>query len=110
MMKEELHLMKYLKIDNNKAFFIKENNAQQQVWLPIDEIGKEDLLALLNSAIANDFEMDEYNEDLLGNKAHQIIYKNLHDKFTDLLNNKTRFKEESEGLYKAAFAKYGVAD
>jgi len=97
--------MKYLKIDNNKGFFLK-GEADLAIWTEIDQIGKDDLLHLLNKAISEEFEMDSYNEELLANKAHQIIYKNFHEKFADLLNNKTRFKDESENLYKVALEKY----
>lgn len=50
--------------------------------------------------------MDEYNEDILQNKAHQIIYKNINEKFKELIANKTRFKDESESLFKEAIDKY----
>ena len=65
---------------------------------------------LLNKAIDSDFEMDEYKEDILGNKAHQIIYKNIYEKFVTLLANKSRFKDESENLYKDALKKYSTPD
>lgn len=101
--------MKYLKIEENKGFFLKEE-AAGPVWIELDQIGKDDLLSLLNKAIVDEFEMDLYNEELLANKAHQIIYKNFHEKFTDLLANKSRFKDESENLYKAALEKYKATD
>jgi len=64
--------MKYLKIDDNKASFIKDK-TQPKIWTEIDKIEKEDLMNLLDFATDDDFEMDEYNEDILANKAHQII-------------------------------------
>jgi hypothetical protein len=97
--------MKYLKIEDNKGFFYKVE-SETSTWIEIDQIGKDDLLNLLNKAIGDDFEMDAYSEENLANKAHQIIYKNLHEKFADLLSNKTRFKDESENLYKVALEKY----
>ena len=54
--------------------------------------------------------MDEFNEDVLSNKAHLIIYKNIYEKFSDLLTNKTRFKDESESLYKVAIEKYSTPE
>lgn len=107
---EEIKHMKYLKIEDNRGFFLKIEEDQSQNWNEIDKIGKDDLLTLLNKAVLEDFEMDEFNEDLISNKAHQIIYRNLYEKFTDLLNNKTRFREESESLYKVALEKYAVVD
>jgi len=98
--------MKYLKIDDNKAYYLKSANSET-VWTEIDKINKDDLLTLLNNAISNDFEMDIYSEDILANKAHQIIYKNIYEKFTSLLTMKDKFKDESESLYKEAIEKYG---
>lgn len=100
-MKEKNH-MKYLKIENNKGHYCLEKDK----WQEIDKINKDDLLILLDKAIETDFEMDKYEQDKISNKAHQIIYKNLFDKFTEILENKNRFKDESEQLYKYAIEKY----
>ncbi len=97
--------MKYLKIDNNKAFFIKDK-AQPENWTEIDNIEKEDLMKLLDFATEDDFEMDDYNEGLLANKAHQIIYKSIYEKLNIFLTNKDRFKDQTEGVYKEALEKY----
>lgn len=97
--------MKILKIDNGKGLFYKESDQ----WVEIDQIGKDELLTLLDKAISVEFEMDEYNVDLLQNKAHQIIYKHLYQKFNELNENKSRFKDESEQLYKSAIEKYTEA-
>ncbi|MEN0052378.1 MAG: MarR family winged helix-turn-helix transcriptional regulator [Mucilaginibacter sp.] len=43
--------MKYLKIEDNRGFFLKETEAKNIEWKPVDEITKEDLLYLLNKAI-----------------------------------------------------------
>lgn len=99
---KESNRMIYLKIDNGKGHFFKEPDQ----WIEIDQIGKEDLLTLLDKAISDDFEMDEYSVDLLLNKAHQIIYKHLFQKFNELKESKSRFKDESEQLYKSAIEKY----
>jgi hypothetical protein len=99
--------MKYLKIENNNVFFKNSNDE----WNKIDTIDKNDLLYLVDKIITEDeFEMDEYDEELIANKAHQIIYKNLYDKFSGLLENKTRFHDESRQLYREAFEKYQVVD
>ena len=111
MMIGEIKLMKYLKIEDNRGFFLRiAADGGADTWSEIDQIGKDDLFALLNKAISEEFEMDEFNEDVLSNKAHQIIYKNLYEKFLDLLTNKTRFKDESESLYKAAIEKYSTPE
>ena len=94
--------MKYLKIENNNGFYC----LKQDDWIVIDKINKEDLMALIDKVIETDFEMDEFNQEKIANKAHQIIYKNLYYKFLELLENRNRFKDESEQLYKSAFEKY----
>ncbi|MGI5092098.1 hypothetical protein [Treponema socranskii] len=94
--------MKYLKIQENKVVFTI-NNID---WLPIDQITKDHLLNLLDFAINNDFEMDTFDASKIANQAHQIIYKNIYEKFVELTRNKTRFSDESEALYKEAIEKY----
>src|SRR5690606_38433285 len=97
--------MKYLKIENHKGYFIKDKN-NPTVWTEIDQIEKDDLLNLLDIATNEEFELDTYDEANLGNKAHQIIYKHIAEKFTTFLNNKSRFKDEADNLFKAAIEKY----
>ncbi len=94
--------MIYLKIEDNKGYY----QLGLGEWSEIDKIDKDDLLVLLNKAIETDFEMNGFEPEILGNKAHQIIYKNLYEKFSELLENKDRFKDESEQLYKKAIEKY----
>lgn len=65
-----------------------------------------DLWNLLDKAINGDFEMDIYVEANLANKAHQIVYKNIQDKFSELLSNKTQFADECDSKYKEALLKY----
>jgi len=99
--------MKYLKIDNNKVFFLNSSNE----WKEIDTINKNDLLYLIDKIITEeDFEMDEYNEDSIANKAHQIIYKSLYDKFKSLSADRTRFHDESRELYREAYEKYQIIE
>ena len=96
--------MKILEVKNGKGYFLKGEET-----LELDQIGKEDLLNLLDLAIASEFEMDEYDVEKLHNKAHQIIYKHLYQKFDELRQNKDRFKDESERAYKDAIEKYSEA-
>ena len=98
-------LMKYLKIKDNKGYFLKDKTNPDE-WTEIDQIDKNDLMKLLDSASDPDFEMDVYNENLIQHKAHQIIYKNLTEKLDTFLLNKSRFIDESESIYKTALDKY----
>ena len=98
--------MKYLKIENNKGLYRLDTTAEN--WFELDQINKDHLLNLLKFATEEVFEMDEYKDDLLQNLAHNIIYKNIYGKFNDLLNNKTRFQDSVEAMYKIAIEKYKV--
>ena len=46
--------MKYLKIENNKGYFIKDKNTPEN-WTEIDLIEKDDLLSLLDYAMEKYF-------------------------------------------------------
>lgn len=102
--KEKLKRMKYLKIENNKGFY--RLDTSQDIWTDLDQINKEHLLELLKFASTDEFEMDEYKDELLQNPAHNIIYKNIYGKFSDFLKNKTRFQDSAESTYKHAIEKY----
>lgn len=99
--------MKYLRIDNNKGYFRLDSNESS--WIEIDKIDKDNLLVLLKLAgSSEEFEMDEYQDELLQNPAHNIIYKNIFLKFNDFIENKTRFKDSVESTYKNALEKYKI--
>ena len=96
--------MKILKIEGNKGYY--KVDETEENWLEIDKISKEDLLTLLKFATEKKVEMDEYKDQLLQNPAHNIIYRNIYGKFSDLIVNKTRFRDSVELMYKAAIDKY----
>lgn len=103
---EEPKLMKYLKIEDNKGYFLKQEKELPDQWIEIDKISKDDLMNLLESAISTDFEIDEYIEENIGHKAHQIVYKSIFEKFTDLINNKKSFIDECDSQFRNAIEKY----
>lgn len=96
--------MKCLKIERGKGKFI---NSKGE-YIDIDQIGKDDLLYLLDIATneKESFSMDNIDKKEIDNPAHKIIYQNLYDKFTELLQDKTRFIDESRAIYKDALNKY----
>lgn len=97
-------IMKCLKIDNGKGYFLWNDNEFKE----IDSIGKDDILRLLD--IATDetqvFEMDVMDDSLLMNEAHRIIYRSLSQKYTEVMENKKRFSDESRNMFKEALDKY----
>lgn len=94
--------MKALKIENSQGHFLTEEGQYETV----DKIDKVILLSLVNSALEDDFEIDEYNEENLKNQAHQIIYKRISEKLNDLHNKRNQFRDESERLYLGEYEKY----
>lgn len=100
--------MKYLKIESNKGFYRIDTTKEE--WSELDQINKDQLLTLLKFASTEEFEIDEYKDELLQNPAHNIIYKNIYEKFIDFLGNKTRFQDSVEAMYKTAIEKYKVQE
>ena len=93
--------MKALKIENSQGYFLSADE-----YIPMDKLGKDDLLKLVDKALAGDIEMDAFNEEQLQNQAHQIIYKSVHEKLADLQKRKAEFKDESERLFHTEYEKY----
>lgn len=96
--------MKHLKIDEQKGFFKRGDN-----WVVVSEMTKEDLLNLAHAAIEDEeFETDSYDESLLPNPAHKIIYQNIKGQLDDLHNRRSAFQEEARNIYKDAYNKYCI--
>lgn len=97
--------MNYLKIDNNQVWFRTDKTIE--TYKAIDEVNKEDILNLVKLIIEEDnFEMAEYNSEIIGNTAHNIIYKNIYEKLNALKHNRTEIIEEANSEFSAAFNKY----
>ena len=96
--------MIFLRINSGKGYFLNSEGTMQE----IHDIRKEDILRLLDYATRSDvdFEMDEIKDGNILNEAHRIIYDGIYKKFRELLNNKNKFIDEAEALYKEAFQKY----
>ncbi len=95
--------MKLLKIKDGKGYFVGEGNQDQ----PIDKLTKEELLRMVNLTLGEDaISFDEYNEELLHNQAHRIIYKNVCTKLIHLQERRSEFVDESERLFLEAYENY----
>ncbi|MBY8960124.1 hypothetical protein J1G18_22765 [Pseudomonas sp. MIS38] len=94
--------MKILKIENSQGYYLDAEGSYEA----IDKIDKPVLLSLVNLALSDDFEIDEYNEENLKNQAHQIIYKSISSKLIDLHQRRNQFRDESERLYLEEYEKY----
>lgn len=96
--------MKCLKIENGSGYFL----GSDGTFIEIDNIGKDDILRLLDIATdeMQDFKMDIMVDGQIKNEAHRIIYGSLSEKFSEILVNKKRFSDESQSMFKDALEKY----
>ena len=95
--------MKYLEIKNTKGYF-----KRGEEMIEIDQVTADDLHNIINHAHEDDFEIDQYVEAELPNKAQQLIYGNIYFKLTDFLNEKDQFQQKVDRLYSEAIGKYGA--
>lgn len=96
--------MKCLMIKNGKGY-LKHNTGD----IELDKISKENLKWMIEQILNNtdeEFSMDNLSECKIHNKAHEIIYRNLEEKFRQLINDRNRIFDECNNQFEAAFKKY----
>jgi len=95
--------MKLLKIESNCGYFrLVDGN-----YSPVDKISKDDLLRLVNVTLSEEeIEFDTYDESIIQNHAHQVIYKSIVRKLQSLRERKQEFVDESARLYLEDYEKY----
>lgn len=95
--------MKLLRISDSTGHF----SCDGVQYLPIDRITKDDLLRLVNLTIEGDeIEFDEYDEQVLKNQAHRVIYKNVVQKLQDLRARKKEFVDQAARLFYEEYESY----
>jgi len=95
--------MKLLKIENSGGHFCLESGD----YNPIDKISKDDLLRLVNATLSEEsVEFDAYDENLIKNHAHQVIYKSIVRKLQSLRERRQEFVDESARLFLEDYEKY----
>ena len=95
--------MKLLKISENVGQFLAGNGD----YVLIDKIAKDDLLRLVDRTLDQDvLELDPYDDQLIKNQAHQVIYRSIYQKLTDLRNRRQEFVDESARLFLEDYEKY----
>lgn len=98
--------MKLLKIENSCGHFLLESGD----YNPIDKISKDDLLRFVNITLSEEaVEFDAYDESMIQNHAHQVIYKSVIRKLQSLQERKQEFVDESARLYLEDHEKYKTA-
>ena len=94
--------MKLLSIKNELGHF----HGESGELIPVDKITKEDLLRLVNLTLNEVVEFDKYDEKIIKNQAHQIVYKSIFEKLQSLSERKQEFIDESERLFLSEYEKY----
>jgi hypothetical protein len=95
--------MKLLRISDSGAQYRTEKGG----YIPIDKISKEDLLRLVHWTLHEDAAtFDVYDEKAIKNQAHQIIYKSIFQKLSDLKKRRQEFIDESARLFLTEYEKY----
>lgn len=80
--------------------------AESGEYEPVDELTKDKLLKLVELALREPVEFDEFDEAAIRNQAHQIVYKSVHEKLSELAERCQEFRDESERLYLKDYEKY----
>lgn len=95
--------MKLLKIEDNCGHFL----AEEGGFETIDKISKDDLLRLVNLTLGeHEVEFDEYDENLVKNHAHQVIYKSVERKLSTLSDRRQEFTDEAARIYLEDYDQY----
>lgn len=95
--------MKLLKIHEQAGQFLKADGTYES----IDKVEKDDLLRLVDCTLdADEFDLDAFDDQAIKNQAHQVIYKSIAQKLTDLRRRREAFIDESARLYLAEYEKY----
>ena len=95
--------MKLLKISENAGHYLAANGD----YAPIDKIGKDDLLRLVDRTLhEKEVEFDPYDDQLIKNQAHQVIYRSVFQKLTDLRKRRQEFVDESARLFLDEYERY----
>lgn len=101
-MMTEDNAMTLLKIENSCGYFLDSTGK----FSPLDKATKDDLLRLVGLTLSDEVKFDKFDEQAIKHQAHQIIYKSLYEKLTDLQLKRDEFKDESERLYLKEYETY----
>jgi hypothetical protein len=96
--------MKLLKVESDKGQFM----AKDGTYHSIDEITKEDILRMIQLVLNEEVEFDQYDEILIKNPAHQIVYKSIYHNLISLKQRRQEFVDESERLYLEDYKRYVI--
>lgn len=101
--------MKLLKIEDNKVLYRIDSDKE---FKNIDVITKDDILSIFNKIfLVNEDEKlsdfaEEFNQELIGNDAHKIIYEKLYSKVKELWDNRKTIISQINNEFKELEEKY----
>ena len=94
--------MRILKIEGSNGHF----STNGEEFVSIDKLDKENLLKLVELALTQEVEMDDYDPETLKNEAHRIIYRSVHKKLQELVARKDEFFDKSEREFYEIYENY----
>ena len=98
--------MKLLRIENSSGQYRDKDGE----YRPVDKLNKEGLLHLVNTVLAEGtVDFDEFDDSLIKNQAHQIVYKSVFRKLHDLRKRRSEFVDESKRTFLEVYEKYRAA-
>lgn len=96
--------MNYTKIENNNVYFRLSNLDN---WKIISDITGDDLIKLIEKCIdEDDFELEEFDDTLIKNEAHKIIYRSVFQKINDIHRERDNIIDENTQKYNDIIEKY----
>lgn len=95
--------MKLLRISESSGYFLAANGG----FNSIEKICKDDLLRLVGLVLeGEEIEMDKYDDQAIKNQAHQVIYKSIFLKLSELRGRRKEFVDEASRLYLDDYERY----
>lgn len=96
--------MNYTKIENSKVFF---RLSSSDNWKLISDITGDDLIILIEKCIdEDDFELKEFDDTIIKNEAHKIIYKSIYQKINDIYLERDNIIDDNSQRYNDIIEKF----
>lgn len=96
--------MNYTKIANSNVHF---RLSSSDNWKLISDITGDDLIKLIEKCIdEDDFKLEVFDDTLIKNEAHKIIYKSIYQKINDIYLERDNINDENTQRYNDIIEKY----
>ena len=101
-MESEKKPIKILKIKDGKGYYLDKIGN----YVEVDKVDRDSFLYLINLVINSEVEIETYDESLILNKVHQIIYKEISQKILTLKASKLTLLSNIDTEYADLINKY----